>query len=182
MCCLCFIMVKNYSTSASLSCISRHVFHGLFSVSDFPSWICIFSETFFKLHGTKPSPAVSLYCHFLYFHYGLVQIVNIREMQNKTAILHEMFVWLDMVELIQGTVSHAMQPLHAESLFLDLIASFSAGLLWSKTFVCAVIRLNMGDSFFCESASQVLWRCKRSNILCTSFFQPSSCFLKFFPS
>lgn len=175
-------MVKNCSTSANLSCISRYVFHGLFSVSDFPSWICIFCEMLSKLQGTKLPPVVSLYCHLLYLHYSLVQIVNIREMQNKTAILHEIFVWLDMVELIQGTVSQAMQLSHTESLFLDLIARFSTGLLWSKTFVCAVIGLSMGDLVFCEWPSHLLWRPKRSNILYTSFFQPSSCSLKFFPS
>lgn len=57
-----------------------------------------------KLQGTKLPPVVSLHCHLLYLHNSLVQIVNIREMQNKTAILHEIFLWLDMVELIQGTV------------------------------------------------------------------------------
>lgn len=99
-CCFCFIMGKNYSTSANLSYVSRHVFCGLFNVSDFSSWICIFSEMLLKLHGTKPSHVVSLYCHLLYFHYSLVKIVNIREMQNKTAILHELFLWFKTVEII----------------------------------------------------------------------------------
>lgn len=80
-----------------------------------------------KLQGTKPSPVLSLYCHFLYCHYRIMQIVNLREMQNP--IFHEMFACLDTVELIQGTVSHVMELLYAESLFLDLIASFSTGFL-----------------------------------------------------
>lgn len=38
----------------------------------------------------------------------------------------------------------------------------------------------MRDLLCCESASLVLWRPKRSNVLHTSFFQHSSCCLKFF--